>query len=349
MNKRQKEILQNELNNEKNVIKQIKAVYERALVSIEKKIELLSVDKLMQSKIYQKQYQEALKKQIEAILGMMNSEQYDVIQEYLKECYDDAFIGTLYDLQGQGIPLIFPIDQEEVVQAIQHDTKLKKPLYEALGYDVEQLKKTIASEISRGFASSMMYTEIARNIRQYGGVSMSKALTIARTEGHRITEQARDKARHKAKEAGADVVKQWDSTLDGRTRKSHRKLDGQVRELDEPFEVNGHKTQYPGCFGIAKEDINCRCACLQRARWAVDDAFAKNNNFTNEIMDFKSVDEYKKFKKAFFSDANVKYMNYVTTLQDRYNTKDFRKVLTSMTDREYTHYSKLLKDTPIYQ
>ena len=74
MNKRQKEILQNELNNEKNVIKQIKTVYERALVAIDKKIELLSTNKMTQSKIYQKQYQEALKKQIEAILAMMNSE-----------------------------------------------------------------------------------------------------------------------------------------------------------------------------------------------------------------------------------------------------------------------------------
>lgn len=299
MNKRQKEILQNELNNEKNVIKQIKAVYERALVSIEKKIELLSVDKLMQSKIYQKQYQEALKKQIEAILGMMNSEQYDVIQEYLKECYDDAFIGTLYDLQGQGIPLIFPIDQEEVVQAIQHDTKLKKPLYEALGYDVEQLKKTIASEISRGFASSMMYTEIARNIRQYGGVSMYKALTIARTEGHRITEQARDKARHRAKEAGADVVKQWDSTLDGRTRKSHRKLDGQVRELDEPFEVNGHKAQYPGGFGIAKEDINCRCVTLQRAKWALDEEEMKTIEKRAKYLGVDKSKDIKDFKEKY--------------------------------------------------
>lgn len=299
MNKRQKEILQNELNNEKNVIKQIKTVYERALVTIDKKIELLSANKMTQSKIYQKQYQEALKKQIEVILAMMNSEQYDVIQEYLKECYEDAFIGTLYDLQGQGIPLMFPIDQEEVAQAIQHDTKLKKPLYEALGYNVEQLKKTIASEISRGIASSMMYAEIARNIRQYGGVSMSKALTIARTEGHRITEQARDKARHKAKEAGADVVKQWDSTLDSRTRPTHEKLDGQIRELEEPFEVNGHKAQYPGGFGIAKEDINCRCVALQRARWALDEAEFEILKKRAEFFGLDKTKDFDNFKEKY--------------------------------------------------
>lgn len=28
---------------------------------------------------------------------------------------------------------------------------------------------------------------------------------------------------------------------------------------------------YPGGFGLAKEDINCRCCMLQRARWALED------------------------------------------------------------------------------
>lgn len=349
MNKRQKEILQNELNNEKNVIKQIKTVYERALVAIDKKIELLSANKMTQSKIYQKQYQEALKKQIEAILAMMNSEQYDVIQEYLKECYEDAFIGTLYDLQGQGIPLMFPINQEEVAQAIQHDTKLKKPLYEALGYNVEQLKKTIASEISRGIASSMMYAEIARNIRQYGGVSMSKALTIARTEGHRITEQARDKARHRAKEAGADVVKKWEAILDSRTRPTHQKLDGQIRELEEPFEVNGHKAMCPGGFGIAKEDINCRCAAMTRARWALEGGFTKYDGFTKELRNFSNPKDYDEFKKWYFSKENVQYMNYVEGLKKRYKTNDFKKLVGKMTDGEYNHFKKLESLSPMWK
>ena len=299
MNKRQKEILQNELNNEKNVIKKIKTVYERALVAIDKKIELLSANKMTQSKIYQKQYQQVLKKQIEAILAMMNSEQYDVIQEYLIECYEDAFIGTLYDLHGQGIPLMFPINQEEVVQAIQHDTKLSKPLYEALGYNVEQLKKTIAGEISRGIANGYMYADIARNIRNYGRVSMDKAITIARTEGHRIQEESRNEARHKAKEAGADIVKQWDSTLDSRTRPTHQKLDGQIRELDEPFEVNGMKAMYPSGFGKAKEDINCRCVCLQRARWALDDSELETLEKRAKYFGLDKSKDLKEFKEKY--------------------------------------------------
>lgn len=271
MNSRQKEVLQARVRSEKATLSKIKKVYEDAYKEIEGKINVLSADELTQSKIYQRQYQQALKQQVSAILDNLNSKQYDTVNQYLKDCYEDAFIGALYDLQGQGIPLIFPINQDDVARAIVHNTKLKKPLYEAMGVDVNKLKKTIQQEISRGFATAADYTEIARNIRNHGGVSMRKAFTIARTEGHRIHQESAEDAMRKASAAGADVVKQWDSTLDKRTRPSHKKLDGQLRELDEPFEINGYKGMRPGGFGIASEDINCRCVMLQRARWALDE------------------------------------------------------------------------------
>ena len=48
-------------------------------------------------------------------------------------------------------------------------------------------------------------------------------------------------------------------------------LDGQIRELDKLFEVAGRKAMYPSGFGIASEDILCRCDLLQTAKWALDD------------------------------------------------------------------------------
>lgn len=300
MNSRQKEVLQSRVKSEKDVLNRIKKVYEEAYKEIEGKINELSADELTQSKIYQKQYQQALKKQVSAILDNLNSKQYDTVSQYLKDCYEDAFIGALYDLQGQGVPLIFPINQEDVAKAIVHNTKLKKPLYESLGYDVDKLKKTIQQEISRGFASGADYTTMARNIRNQGGVSMRKAFTIARTEGHRIHQESAEDTIRKAKDAGADVVKQWDSTLDKRTRPTHRILDGQLREVDEYFEVNGHRAMRPGGFGIAAEDINCRCVILQRARWALesDRAFTKWDGEKGRLIRMKEKD-LKNFKSRY--------------------------------------------------
>lgn len=304
MNKRQKEVIFASIQDEKVVISELKNIYKKALDDITTKIRLLQADELTQSKIYQLDYQKALKSQIKAILDNMNSNQYDKISEYLKGSYFDGFLGTMYDLHGQGIPLVFPLDQEQMVKAILNDTKLSKSLYESLGYDIDKLKKEINNEITRGIAGSSSVHDIARNIRGRANVALNKAIRIARTESHRITSQATHDALIRAKEMGADIVKQWDSTLDKKTRPNHVKLDGQIRELEEPFEVNGNKAMYPGGFGVPHEDINCRCVLLQRARWALGEGeVTKMNNETKEIVKIKEKD-FKSFKKRYNEHIN---------------------------------------------
>lgn len=299
MNKRQKEVAMSQLKDEEAVIKKLKATYNKAIRDINQKIKILQADKLTQSKIYQIEYQKALKMQIKAILDNMNANQYTDIQEYLKNCYEEGFLGTMYDLQGQGIPLVFPIDQNQVVKALVNDTKLSKSLYESLGFNVNTLKKQINAEISRGIANGYSYDIIARNVANKTNMTLRRSIRIARTEGHRVQQQATFDAQKGAKERGADIVKQWDSTMDKKTRPNHVKLDGQIREIDEPFEVNGKTAMFPADFGVPHEDINCRCVMLQRARWALgEDETTKMNNETGEIIKIKEKD-FKSFKKVY--------------------------------------------------
>lgn len=271
MNKRQKEVIQHQLTMEKAVLDALEKEYEAALKDIKMKIQMLQADPLTQSRIYHIQYQNTLKKQVEAALEKLHSDEYSTIQQYLSESYTDAFVGAMYDVHGQGVPVIAPIDQNAAIKAVMTDSKLSEPLYDALGVDVKKLKKTISAEISRGIASGLFYDEIARNIQFFSNAPISRAKTIVRTEGHRIQEASAEDARQQAKAKGADVVKQWDATLDGDTRPTHRELDGQIRETDEPFEANGKKAMYPGDFGDPAEDCNCRCVALTRAKWALDE------------------------------------------------------------------------------
>ena len=292
MNKRQKETQQVFLDSEKAVLKRLEKVYRDALDEINNKIELLLArqDADMAHVIYQVQYKKALKDQVSAILEQLHNNEFETLSEYLAQSYEDGFLGTMYDLQGQGIPLVIPIDQEQIVAAIQHETKLSENLYTALGRDTKDLSKKIAGEISRGISRGMMYSEIARNIAAYGRIPKNNAMRIARTEAHRIQTKAAMDAQWKAKGRGADVVKQWDSTLDGRTRDSHRQVDGEIRELDEKFS-NG--LLYPGDpSGPASEVVNCRCALLQRAKWALDDS---ELNTLKERAEYFGLDKTKNF------------------------------------------------------
>lgn len=301
MNKKEKEVQQVFLNNEKAVLKKLEGNYKVAIAEINNKIDILMArqDANMQHVIYQVEYQKALKTQVQAILETLQTNEFETISEYLAKSYQDGFVGTMYNIQGQGIPLVFPIDQEQVVAAIQHETKLSESLYTALGKDVADLKKKIASEISRGISSGQMYNEIARNISGWAMIPKNNAMRIARTEAHRIQTKASMNACEKAKSKGADVVKQWDSSLDKRTRDSHVRVDGEIRELNEKFS-NG--LMYPGDpSGGPGEVINCRCALLQRAKWALGE---EELNTLKERAEFFGLDKSKNFEEY-----KQKYLN----------------------------------------
>lgn len=304
VNKRQIEVQQISADNEERIIRQLKQVYNQASKDCVAKIQELSMRtdmENMQTIIYQKQYQEAIKKQIDGILNELNSKSFTTIADYLGECYETGFFGTLYDLQGQGIPLCFPINQEEVIQALQVDSKISKGLYQHMGEDTEHLKKSIKAELSRGISNGSSWNVIAGKIASGMNSPFTKAYNrtvgIARTEGHRVQQESTLHCQQRAKSKGADIVKQWDSTLDSVTRPHHIELDSQVREVDEPFEVAGMKVMYPGAFGNPAEDCNCRCCLLQRARWVLSDEeyYTKWDGDKNELVKIKAK-SYDKFK-----------------------------------------------------
>ena len=368
VNKRQKIVQEAFLNNEEAVIRRLKQVYNQSLKDITNKAQelqtqittltalegatsdpeaLAKLQSMKQAKVYQKQYQDALKKQVGSVLDNMQVEEFKTVSEYLNKCYEEGFLGTMYDLQGQGIPLCFPLDQEAMVRAVQIDSKISQGLYERLGEDVSLLKKKIVAQVSRGISTGMTFQQVAKGLSDYTNIGFNNAVRIARTEGHRIQIQSAMDACYKAKDVGADVVKQWDSSLDGRTRPAHRKVDGEIKELDEPFS-NG--LMFPGDpDGGASEVVNCRCALLQRARWALDDEFSKYDNFSGELKKFENDEAYKGFKKDYFSNENIQYMKYTKELEEKYKTKDFNKILGKMTPEEYKHFKALEKARPTFE
>ena len=285
MNKYEKEVVQAELDAEKKVLKALEKNYENALMEVNSKIaELLGRgDADLQHVIYQVEYQKAIKKQIATILDQLHSNEFETVSAYLTACYNEGVMGELYTLQQQGIPLMFPIDQEQVVAALQHDTALNTDLYTHLGKNITVLKKQIAEEITRGISTGMMYNEITRNLKDYARISKNRAATIVRTEGHRIQVAAQKNVMYKASDAGADIVKIWNATLDGKTRPSHAKIDGEIRELDEKFSNGMDAPSDPA--GGAAEVVNCRCRLGRKARWLLDAEQTKQLGNTDKMTD----------------------------------------------------------------
>lgn len=360
MNRWEKEVQQSLLDSEAAAIKELEKQYERALKDITEKVKGFQADidlldqalsqdglddatkthlqSLKRSKIYQQNYQKALKGQVSGILDKMHGDNYATIDKYLNGCYETGFIGTMYDIAGQNIPLIIPIDQAAAVKAILTDSKVSNGLYTALGVDVAKLKKTITQEISRGIASSLPYKDIARNISNVSGAPLSRAKTIARTEGHRIQQTSSRDAQYAAKAKGADVVKQWNAALDGRTRDSHRRVDGEIRELDEKFS-NG--LMFPGDpSGSAAEVVNCRCTSDTRARWALDE---EELNTLKDRAAYYGLDKTKNFEEY-----KEKYLTAADKVaaQKADVSATTQKLSASMDKADYEEYRKLVEGNP---
>lgn len=351
MNQQQKDILQVQLDNEKKVLNELKEVYEQAVKECREKIAELSSRRDMenlQSIIYQKKYQQVVKEQLESAIGQLHNQEFSTISEYLVRCYEDGYIGVMYDLSGQGIPVIMPIDQAQIVKAIQMDSKLSKPLYKRLGEDVDKLKKNVRIEVSRGIAAGLTWNEIAGNyVRSFKNTPFNKAynraMTIARTEGHRITVEAASNAQFIAQKQGAAIVKQWDSTLDGRTRQSHRMVDGEIRELNEKFS-NG--LMYPGdSAGGAAEVVNCRCALLQRAKWALDDVELNILNKRAKYFDLDKSKDFKDFRNKYLKaqESETKLENI--TRSSNITDIDKKAIYDYMSTKSYVVNEKLRTGT----
>lgn len=299
--KSEKEVLLAQLKSEKAVLKALEKHYQEAVKGINARIaELLGRnDANLPHVIRRVEYQRMIKQQVKAALDMLHAKEYETISAYLDDAYEAAFVGAAYTQHDQGMPVIVAIDQNAVIKAVTIDTKLKTSLYEALGVDVTKLKNTIAAEITRGIASGMLFDDISRNIANASLIPMKRARTIVRTEAGRVMEQATMDEAVKAKQAGADVVKQWSAIRDGKTRPSHQRLDGQIRELDEPFEVDGRKAMHPHGFGIAEEDCNCRCTMLTRARSAMDEDELAKLKERAKFFGLDKSDDLKEFRKKY--------------------------------------------------
>lgn len=290
------------------------------------------------SKVYQQTYQRALKSQIGGILDKMQGDNYATIDKYLNGCYETGYIGTLYDIAGQGIPIIAPIDQAAVVKAVQLDSKISNGLYSALGMDTKRLKKNITQEISRGIASSLPYSDISRNLKNTSGVPLYNAKRIVRTESHRIQQQSAEDSRHIAKSKGADIVRMWDASLDGRTRDSHARVDGEIRELDEKFS-NG--LMFPGDpSGSAAEVINCRCTSNTRARWALDDAELQTLKERAEYFGLDKTKNFEEYKEKYLTAADK------VAAQKADVSATTQKLSASMDKADYEEYRKLVEGNP---
>ncbi|SDD64942.1 phage portal protein [Myxococcus virescens] len=176
-------------------------------------------------------------------VGPVNDEAYEA---WAQQALDQLGTGARFDMRN-------PLVREA----------LERAAGERIALINETTAQALRSELAAGAAAGEGVRELANRVEDvFEDAEGYRARRIARTEVVGLSNSANFEAWRQS-----DVVegKEWLSVRDGSTRDSHRKLDGVVVGLDEPFVTSGgRKAQHPGGFGVAEEDINCRCTGLPK-------------------------------------------------------------------------------------
>jgi HK97 family phage portal protein len=116
--------------------------------------------------------------------------------------------------------------------------------------------------IVAGLDEGLTVSELQEQLIRSRAFSPRRALTIARTEATRFVNAGADEAISTAAAEGILVRKQWLTARDGEVRRAHVELDGDTVGHGEQFTSGSHHASFPGGFGVASLDANCRCTVI---------------------------------------------------------------------------------------
>ena len=223
-----------------------------------------------------------------------------------------------------GIDLTFTAIPPELVNLsvtgnIERWTALKAELDDKFGDIVDYIPKsgdTLSAllldnrqleivKINRAITSGLLkgdgYVKTAGAVSQVIGTAtkteasgaMASALRIVRTESNRTYNAGAYANTQAVVDQGVEIQRIWVATLDSDTRGLHQSLDGQTVGPDEPFESGGNEAMYPGGFGIASQDIHCRCEVIDAVDGIPPEArIGINQDGDHDIFDWQKYPEW---------------------------------------------------------
>lgn len=266
LTKWQKEILKLEQKADKDVNRELWNVYNDALTDVQKRLKTYT-DHLDSLPEYRKAELVGLTKLEEEIVELLN-EAYPkaklVVTEFKEKSAIQGFYSTFYQIEKEtSITLNFGGLNKRLVRQMVKEPIAGKTLSERMYKHRNTLANKASKAINNGLVSGRSYAQIAKEIEKATEATYKQALRITRTEAGRVRSLAKAEAMEEAVAIGVELEKMWTSTLDNRTRGTHRSLDGQIRKKDDKFKSTaGYTALMPKTFGVASEDVNCRCTVV---------------------------------------------------------------------------------------
>ena len=201
-------------------------------------------------------------KKLDKIIDNMYKEINDIVQNEL--------IASI----NRNADLLFDIaDIDKRLRLYQINSIMKNPnTNHTVTFELNKNKIKLKNKLRRALVNAIENNEdltmINRRIKNlvynkvYGKTKGDgyKTLRTFRTEYTRTRTQAKLEAIQEVENNGYTVTRHWLYTFESKVpRPSHLASDGLAENNEGYFIIDGYETRGPGLFGIASEDINCRC------------------------------------------------------------------------------------------
>lgn len=131
--------------------------------------------------------------------------------------------------------------------------------------DMRWNRQKFTSAITQGILQGESIPNIVKRTESIYGQNRNAAIRAARTATTNAENAGRMNSFERAQKLGIDMEIVWEATLDGRTRSSHRDLDGQRIQLGEHFESEHGPIRWPGDPQAHPAEVWC-CRCRADGR-----------------------------------------------------------------------------------
>lgn len=191
-----------------------------------------------------------------------NAEAMKVVREQLKKTFELNANYTAYQIETKArIVDVFDLVDKPTIERImkQRPDLFPQP---SVNVAIDQLwnRKQLNSAILQGILNGESIPKIAKRLSEVAIKDYKVAVRNARTATTGAENGGRVYSYEKAEEMGIELEQEWLATLDGRTRHSHRQLDGEKIKVGGTFS-NGCK--FPGDpDGAPSEIMGCRCTLV---------------------------------------------------------------------------------------